>query len=100
MAKKIFGVRVDDDLRRKLKAIAIDRGYIHNSGTHKGRPDLSGLVLSILGDFVDSHPATSESTDTVTAQEAQEQAERQAREPEPPDPPARRGKKRKGGAQS
>jgi hypothetical protein len=95
MAKKIFGVRVDDDLRRKLKAIAIDRGYIHNSGTHKGRPDLSGLVLSILGEFVASHPATSESTDTVTAQEEQEQAERQARAPEQ-ERPERRGKKRRG----
>ncbi len=77
MAKKIFGVRVDDDLRRKLKAIALDRGHFHNSGTHKGKPDLSGLVISILRDFVDTHPATAAAVQTVQDQEQQEAATRE-----------------------
>jgi hypothetical protein len=52
MAKKIFGVRVDDELRQTLKAIAQAKGYVHNSGTHKGKPDLSGLVIYILEEYV------------------------------------------------
>lgn len=52
MAKKIFGVRVEEDLRQQLKQLALLKGFYHNSGQHKGKPDLSGLVLAILEEYV------------------------------------------------
>lgn len=57
MAKKIFGVRVEEDLRQQLKQLALIKGFYHNSGQHKGKPDLSGLVLAILEEYVAQHQA-------------------------------------------
>ncbi|ABB58072.1 hypothetical protein [Synechococcus elongatus] len=57
MAKKIFGVRVEEDLRQQLKQLALIKGFYHNSGQHKGKPDLSGLVLAILEEYVAQNQA-------------------------------------------